>query len=107
METSEQLKLAKAKPRCSILKNGGPCQHEGECSHPETDHVKFDEYTIAEHDKERGTRTKISEPKTPYQEAEEADVEMHDCSQSEKVADEEIRHHLQEAERNKALNAQL
>ena len=28
--------------------------------------VKFDEATIAEHDKERGTRMKIDEPKTPY-----------------------------------------
>jgi len=28
--------------------------------------VKFDEETIAEHDKERGTRMKIDEPKTPY-----------------------------------------
>ena len=28
--------------------------------------VRFDEATIAEHDKERGTRMKIDEPKTPY-----------------------------------------
>lgn len=28
--------------------------------------IKWDEPTIAEHDKERGTRTKILEPKTPY-----------------------------------------
>lgn len=28
--------------------------------------VTWDEPTIAEHDKERGTRTKISEPKTPF-----------------------------------------
>lgn len=28
--------------------------------------VTWDEPTIAEHDKERGTRTKITEPKTPY-----------------------------------------
>jgi hypothetical protein len=30
------------------------------------DHIKFDEEIIAEHDKSRGTRQKISEPKTPY-----------------------------------------
>jgi len=29
-------------------------------------HVKFDEATIAEHDKLRGTRQKIDEPKTPF-----------------------------------------
>ena len=29
-------------------------------------HVVFDEAVIAEHDKDRGTRRKISEPKTPY-----------------------------------------
>ncbi len=28
--------------------------------------IKWDEVTIAEHDKERGTRKKILEPKTPY-----------------------------------------
>jgi len=28
--------------------------------------VKFDEAIIEEHDKDRGTRTKIDEPKTPY-----------------------------------------
>lgn len=31
-----------------------------------TRNVRFDEETIAEHDKERGTRMKIDEPKTPY-----------------------------------------
>ena len=29
--------------------------------------MRFDEEVIAEHDKERGTRTKIDEPKTPYE----------------------------------------
>jgi len=29
-------------------------------------HVQWDEMTIAEHDKERGTRMKIDEPPTPY-----------------------------------------
>jgi protein phosphatase inhibitor 2 len=33
---------------------------------PGTKRVIFDEATIAEHDKERGTRMKIDEPKTPY-----------------------------------------
>ena len=28
--------------------------------------IKWDEETIAEHDKERGTRQKIDEPPTPY-----------------------------------------
>ena len=32
----------------------------------EGNHVKWDEVTIAEHDKERGTRQKIEEPPTPY-----------------------------------------
>ena len=32
----------------------------------EKDGVKWDEWTIAEHDKERGTRQKIDEPKTPF-----------------------------------------
>lgn len=47
--------------------------------------MKFDEVTIAEHDKDRGTRTKITEPKTPYEaegagaeeESSQVDVEMH------------------------------
>ena len=71
--------------------------------------------TIAEHDKERGTRAKIDEPKTPYEAEESAsvggvteDVEMHEAAGSDaKKVDEEIRFHLAEAERNKALNAQL
>lgn len=29
-------------------------------------HVSWDEQTISEHDKERGTRRIINEPKTPY-----------------------------------------
>ena len=32
----------------------------------DTNHIKFDEEVIAEHDKSRGTRQKIDEPKTPY-----------------------------------------
>lgn len=80
--------------------------------------MKFDEFTIAEHDKDRGTRQKISEPKTPYEDAahdEEVsggshDVEMkaassHDHHHHSKHIDEEIKMHLEEAERNKMLNA--
>jgi len=82
--------------------------------------VKFDEVTIAEHDKDRGTRTKITEPKTPYEVSEggaaveeevhpsaTGDVEMH-SPKSHVVhteIDEQIKHHLEEAERNKLLNA--
>lgn len=29
--------------------------------------IKWDENTLAEHDKERGTRMRIQEPKTPYE----------------------------------------
>ena len=29
-------------------------------------HITWDEKTIAEHDKERGTRMVVNEPKTPY-----------------------------------------
>jgi hypothetical protein len=81
--------------------------------------VKFDEVTIAEHDKDRGTRTKITEPKTPYEAeggaaAEEegghsatGDVEMHSPKSrgAHKAIDDQIKHHLEEAERNKLLNA--
>lgn len=35
-------------------------------SHSHKAGVKWDEVTIAEHDKERGTRTRILEPKTPF-----------------------------------------
>ena len=41
-----------------ILKN----KHEG----GQRPHLTWDEETIAEHDKERGTRMKIDEPDTPY-----------------------------------------
>jgi len=34
--------------------------------HEPNEHVHFDEHIIAEHDEDRGTRTKIDEPKTPY-----------------------------------------
>lgn len=35
--------------------------------------VQWDEPTIAEHDKERGTRKKIAEPKTPFRPASNRD----------------------------------
>ena len=88
---------------------------------PHNDHVKFDEFTIAEHDKDRGTRQKISEPKTPY-EAQIADSEMNPDgghqsndqygdvemqTNEPQLIDEEVKQHLLEAERNKLLNAQL
>mmetsp|Transcript_27425 Transcript_27425/g.69164 ORF Transcript_27425/g.69164 Transcript_27425/m.69164 type:complete len:192 (-) Transcript_27425:212-787(-) len=44
-------------------------------TNPHGDRVKWDEWTIAEHDKERGTRQKIDEPKTPFVTLEEAKAE--------------------------------
>ena len=105
-------------PRGSILKlqSSGLLGFEGLQHNP--DHVKFDEEIIAEHDKDRGTRQKISEPKTPYEEAEideemladnqqsaGGDVEMRESPIPAKEVDEEIKKHLEEAERNKQLNA--
>lgn len=88
------------------------------------EHIKFDEEIIAEHDKTRGTRQKITEPKTPYaqdepEENEEQadtntgegseDVHMQDHTtvhvEGGLVVDEEIKRHLDEAEKNKQLNA--
>lgn len=79
--------------------------------------MKFDEEIIAEHDKDRGTRQKISEPKTPYANEDEAMVDE-DSSQpgtggdhvmstqeASHVIEDEVRRHLEEAERNKQLNA--
>lgn len=43
-------------------------------SHAGSSHIKWDEATIAEHDKDRGTRMKIDEPKTPYRAGHSADV---------------------------------
>ena len=94
-------------PRGSILKLGG--------AQGAADHVKFDEETIMEHDKDRGTRQKITEPKTPYEEMVQQDQEMSQEAQSDvemqnpvnQEIDEEIKQHLAEAERNKMLNAQL
>jgi hypothetical protein len=45
-------------PRGSILKIGasGTSVFEMSEHQPHNDHVKFDEFTIAEHDKDRGTR---------------------------------------------------
>lgn len=40
-------------------------KHEGE-HHKHPDHISFDEKTIAEHDKLRGTRQIIDDPKTPF-----------------------------------------
>ena len=98
----------------------------GAASGDHSHEVKFDEDTIAEHDKDRGTRTKITEPKTPYEasdgvgaaEEEESsggqgsgsqDVEMQSPVERKKLKeiDMKIKHHLEEAERNKLLNAQL
>ena len=107
-------------PRGSILKVGaGGSAFDMHDHNHHSDHVKFDEFTIAEHDKDRGTRQKISEPKTPYeaqlaldqenntigQQNDQEDVEMqsHDIQHIE----EEVKQHLLEAERNKLLNAQL
>ena len=59
-----------------ILKN--PEKHKSSSGLPEqhdSDHVKFDEEVIQEHDKDRGTRQKISEPKTPYNQLDDEEVE--------------------------------
>ena len=66
--------------------------------------MKFDEFTIAEHDKTRGTRQKIDEPKTPYEVGQEDEVfsstahdvemRMHDESGNSMQVDEEIKMHL-------------
>ncbi|CDW73500.1 UNKNOWN [Stylonychia lemnae] len=92
----------------------------------QSDRVKFDEEIIAEHDKSRGTRQKIDEPKTPYENAQEEelnqdddvymqeDIQMNETTQansgqdsSQQTIEEEVKKHLEEAERNKQLNAQL
>ena len=127
MESSHDQKqkvLKSHTPRGSILKTsssmGTGDQGMATCPESHTHEVKFDEETIAEHDKDRGTRTKIDEPKTPYEEATQehlhGDVEMHAeggsghtgaLDEGSKQIDEEIKNHLEEAERNKMLNAQL
>ena len=66
-----------------------------------------------EHDKDRGTRQKITEPKTPYEEMVQHDQEMSQEAHGDvemqnphhQQIDEEIKQHLAEAERNKMLNA--
>ena len=42
----------------------------------EGNHIKWDEATIAEHDKERGTRQKIDEPPTPYHYGSDEDEDL-------------------------------
>jgi len=76
--------------------------------------VKWDETTIQEHDKERGTRQKIDEPKTPYHlEHEEALAAFGGAAEKEDVdmlpveEEKETIEHLKEAEKNKELNAHL
>ena len=55
----------------------------------EGNHVKWDEVTIAEHDKERGTRQKIEEPPTPYhyESDDEGTIEheVESCSEANKI----------------------
>ena len=55
----------------------------------EGNHVKWDEVTIAEHDKERGTRQKIEEPPTPYHydSDDEGTIEheVESCSEANKI----------------------
>lgn len=122
-DQQQKLKALKSHtPRGSILKtSGNAAMDHGQHFVEDLSHnheVKFDEETIAEHDKDRGTRTKIDEPKTPYagesgEHEHGGDVEMHGSSEGhqsqheDKQVDEEIKHHLEEAERNKMLNAQL
>ena len=118
MESTEEVKAGGVKshtPRSSILKTSVHGQESFGHGGSESEHVKFDEVIIAEHDKDRGTRTKILEPKTPYEADEpmslvegKEDVEMHESAGTDaKQVDEEIRYHLEEAERNKTLNAQF
>ena len=49
-------------------------------SNSEGVHVQWDEETIAEHDKERGTRQKIDEPDTPYRYGEDDDYDDYTSS---------------------------
>ena len=67
---------------------------------PKTQGIKWDELTIAEHDKMRGRTMKIVEPKTPY---EENDSDLMEVDQSEDGM--EIHQHLTEAEANAQKNA--
>lgn len=93
--------------------------------HNSNEHVHFDEAVIKVHDEDRGTRMKIDEPKTPYTEdmmeedlgagtggsggtSSSQDVHMHASHPVKHVLtaeEEEIKRHLEEAERNKLLNA--
>jgi len=52
--------------------------------HPQNKWSKWDEETIAEHDKERGTRQKIDEPPTPYRYSESSDSDRGSESEWEK-----------------------
>eukprot|EP00831_Metopus_contortus_P078282 TRINITY_DN7537_c0_g1_i12.p2 TRINITY_DN7537_c0_g1~~TRINITY_DN7537_c0_g1_i12.p2 ORF type:complete len:182 (-),score=53.99 TRINITY_DN7537_c0_g1_i12:106-651(-) len=45
----------------------GILKKRSECPRPEGSMLKWDEHTIAEHDKDRGGKMKITEPKTPYE----------------------------------------
>ena len=90
-----------------ILRHSSGDQHQHQ-----KDHVHFDEQVIIEHDEERGTRMKIDEPKTPYNEGytgddqpEQEDVHMESLDKVQMGDDSEVRKHLEEAERNKLLNA--
>jgi len=74
------------------------------------DHIKWDEETIQEHNKERGTRQKIEESKTPYSEIDPnllEDVEMKDANSLSKEEEVEMQEHLKLAKKNRELNAHL
>lgn len=58
------------------------------------DRVTWDEVTIAEHDKERGTRQKIDEPDTPFVRSPQADSDQERIPAS---SDDERRPHLPDA----------
>lgn len=52
------------------MADAGGAEHHGILkrgdSHKKVTGIHWDEPTLAEHDKDRGTRMKIDEPKTPY-----------------------------------------
>lgn len=101
VESTQNKSNASAKNVHPILKEQPGTEHGAGAEN----HVHFDEVEIAEYDKTRGQCQKIDDPKTPYHAESSEDEEMTKELAPGDDADPETLQHLEEAHKNRNLNA--